>query len=225
MRTKNLCVLIVIFILACRLSAADNGNRDILFISDAVKTALSTHPDVSAAGSRMNIYGERLHRANAAFLPEFDIGVKYDRLSYLSQQKEKFLDTPDDFQAIATAKLSLFSGFKNLSERNAALLNYEASKQDLKSAKATVAYEARRLYYNALFYRNVLKNKEELLKRAEVFYADSKALNKRSNIPRTEQLLRIRVLVNTFRTDVIGAERKYQTALKNLCYFIWRTGE
>ncbi len=221
MRKFKLIILIWIIFIFCQYLIGDDKKENVLTLKDAIDIALKEHPKIKSAEAKINIYGEILHRANVSFLPDVDIGFKYDRLSYVTQQKARFLGSSlNDYQAFVTVRQPIFTGLKNISEKNAAYYMYEAAQVDYQVVSAEIKYDVKRKFYYCIYLNNLLNYKQELLKRAKDFYNENETLNRRRNIPRIEILLKIKVQYNNFKIDYINFKQKYETALNDLLTYL-----
>jgi len=219
---KNIRIYFLVFgfllLSASGLLAQDGGSGPKVFsLDDCISEALKKHPKLSIYERKSDQKKERLRAVNAGALPQLDATASYDRLSYVTQAKKRYLgDSSNDYQADITVSQQLFTGGKITSERNSARFAIDAAKHGYLAAREDVIFNVKSAYYKLLFARDILKSKEDLLKYAKLSYDTALDLNKRTKSPREETLLRLVVQLNEVQQELITARDNLKVAEKIL---------
>ncbi len=186
-------------------------------LDDCISQALKTHPKVSIYGRKTDQKKEKLRSITAEYLPQVDAVASYDRLSYVTQAKQRYLGgSSDDYQADVVVTQPLFTGGKITAQKQSAHLGVDAAEQGYLAAKEDVIYGVKASYYKLIFARDIMKSKEDLLKYVEFSYNTALDLHKRTKTPREETLLRFEVQLNEVRQDLISAQDGVKIAQKAL---------
>ncbi|MCM8831174.1 MAG: TolC family protein [Candidatus Omnitrophica bacterium] len=186
-------------------------------LDDCISLALKINPKINIYRHKINQKKGKLRSATADGLPKVDVVASYDRLSYVTQAKKRYLgDSKDDYQADIVVSQPLFTGGKITSQRQSARYALEAAEQGYLAVREEVIYGVKAAYYKLIFARDIMKSKEELLKYAELSYNIASGLHKRTKIPREEMLLRLEVQLKAVRQELIFALENVKIAQKAL---------
>jgi len=214
------CLLVVIFILAgagSLFAQEDTMGQKTLSLDDCISQALKTHPKISIYGHKTEQKKEKLRAVAAENLPQVDAVAGYDRLSYVTNIKKRYLgDSNNDYQADIVVTQPLFTGGKITSQKKSARYAIDAAEQGYLAAREDVIYGVKAAYFTLLFAREVMRSKEELLRYAELSYNTALDLHKRTKIPREETLLRLEVQLNEIKQELITAQDNLKLAQKAL---------
>jgi len=214
------CLLVVSFVLAGAggLFAQEDGiGQKALSLDDCISQALKIHPKISIYGHKTEQKKEKLHSVTAEYLPQVGAVASYDRLSYVTQAKKRYLgDSYDDYQADITVTQPLFTGGKITSQKQSARYAIDAAGLGALAAREDVIYGVKAAYFKLIFARDIMRSKEDLLKYAELSYNTALDLHKRTKTPREETLLRLEVQVNEVKQELISAQDGVRIAQKAL---------
>jgi outer membrane protein TolC len=214
------CLLVVSFVLAGAggLFAQEDGiGQKALSLDDCISQALKINPKISIYGHKTEQKKEKLHSVTAEYLPQVGAVASYDRLSYVTQAKQRYLGgSNDDYQADIVVTQPLFTGGKITSQKKSARLGVDAAEQGYLAAKEDVIYGVKSAYYRLIFARDILRSKEILLKYTQNSYDTALDLNKRTKTPREEVLLRLGVQLNEAGQELIAAQESLKIEQKAL---------
>ncbi|MDD5069815.1 MAG: TolC family protein [Candidatus Omnitrophica bacterium] len=220
MRIINRFILALVFSLAFISQGSSSDGlleQKIYSLDDCIAKALKIHPKLSIYTYQTNQKKEKLRSVTADYFPRVDVVASYDRLSYVSQAKQRYLGgANDDYQADIVVTQPLFTGGKITSQKQSASYSLEAAKQGYLAAREDVIYGVKAAYYKLIFVRDIMRSKEDLLKYAESSYNTAVDLNKRTKLPREETLMRLEVQVNEVRQELITAQDGLTIAAKAL---------
>lgn len=215
-----LCFLITGFILFDSGGARaqeDSIGQEVLSLEDCISQALKTHPKISIYRDKTDQKKEKLRSVTAEYLPQVDAVASYDRLSYVTTIKKRYLgDSNDDYQADIVVTQPLFTGGKIVSQKQSARYAIEAAEQGYLAAREDVIFGVKSAYYKLLFARDIMRSKEALLQYAELSYNTALDLHKRTKLPREETLLRLEVQVSEVKQELIAAQDGLKIARKAL---------
>jgi len=199
------------------LAQEENTAQTALSLDDCISQALKTHPKISIYGYKTDQKKEKLHAVNAENLSQVDAVASYDRLSYVTQAKKRYLGgSYDDYQADIVVTQPLFTGGKITSQKKSARLGVDAANQGYLAAKEDVIFGVKAAYFKLIFARDMMRSKEGLLKYAELSYNTALDLYKRTKTPREETLLRLEVQLNEIKQELITAQDGLKIAKKAL---------
>jgi len=188
-----------------------------LSLDDCISQALKRHPKLNIYDRKTDQKKEKLHGVTAESLPQVDAVASYDRLSYVTQAKQRYLGgSNNDYQADIVVTQPLFTGGKITSQKNSARYAIDAAEQGYLAAREDVIFGVKAAYYKLIFARDILRSKKELLKYAQVSYDTALDLHKRTKTPREETLLRLDVQINEVRQELITAQDSLKIAQKVL---------
>jgi outer membrane protein len=216
----NRYVLLLLLSSACvnQVFAKVSGiDQKIYSLDDCISQALKTHPKISIYGRKADQKKERLRSVTAEYLPQVDAVASYDRLSYVSQAKQRYLGgTNNDYQADIVVTQPLYTGGKITSQKSSARYAIDAAEQGYLAAREDVIFGVKSAYYKFIFARDILGSKEALLKYTQASYDIALDLNKRTKTPREEVLLRLEVQLNEARQELIAAQESLKIEQKAL---------
>jgi outer membrane protein len=199
------------------LAQEENVAQTALSLDDCISQALKTHPKISIYGHKTDQKKEKLRAVAAENLPQVDAVASYDRLSYVTQAKKRYLgESYDDYQADIVVTQPLFTGGKITSQKKSARYAIDAAEQGYLAAREDVIFGVKAAYYKLIFARDIMRSKEDLLKYAESSYNTAFDLHKRTKTPREETLLRLEVQLNAVRQELITAQDGLKIAKKAL---------
>ncbi len=188
-----------------------------LSLEDCISLALKTHPKIIIYGYQTDQKKQKLQAITAGDLPQVGAVASYDRLSVVPLAKQRYLgDSNNDYQADIVVTQPLYAGGKITAQKNAARYAIKAAEHGYLAAKEEVIFDVKAAYYKLLFSRDILKNKEDLLKYAQSSYDTALDLHKRTKLPREETLLRLEVQLNEIRQELITAQGSLKIAQKTL---------
>ncbi|MCM8771163.1 MAG: TolC family protein [Candidatus Omnitrophica bacterium] len=186
-------------------------------LEECIKEAVKGHPKLKIFRYISEQKKEKLSSVTAENLPQVDTVASYDRLSYVTQAKKRYLgNSHDDYQVDIVVTQPLFTGGKITSQKQATRYAIDAAKQGYLAAREDVIYGVKAAYYKLIFARDIMKSKEDLLKYAELSYNTALDLHKRTKAPREEVLLRLEVQLNIVKQELIAAENSLRIAQKAL---------
>jgi outer membrane protein len=189
----------------------------VLSLDDCIREALNKHPKIGIYGQQKVQREENLRAVTSDNLPRVDATFSYDRLSYVSQQKKRFLgESNDDFQAYMKVTQPVFTGGKIISEQKSARYAVDAAEQGYLAAREDIIFSVKDAYYRMLFARDIVRSKEELLEYTRSSYDTALDLNRRTKVPREETLLRLEVQVNEIEQELISAKESLDVSRKTL---------
>jgi outer membrane protein len=195
----------------------ENIGQTALSLDDCISQALKTHPKIAIYGYKTDQKKEKLHAVTAENLPQVDAVASYDRLSYVSQAKQRYLGgTNNDYQADIVVTQPLYTGGKITSQKSSARYAIDAAEQGYLAAREDVIFGVKSAYYKLIFARDILQSKEVLLKYTQSSYDTALDLNKRTKTPREEVLLRLEVQLNEARQELIVAQESLKIEQKSL---------
>ncbi|MCM8780000.1 MAG: TolC family protein [Candidatus Omnitrophica bacterium] len=195
----------------------DGVVKNALSLDDCISQALKNHPKISIYSHKIDQKKEKLRSVTSEYLPQADIAASYDRLSYVTNLKRRYLgDSNDDYHANVIITQPLFTGGKITSQKRSARYAIDAAEFGVSAAREDVIYGVKSAYFKLLFVRDIMKSKEELLKYAQLSYNTALELHKRTKIPREEVLLRLEVQLNEVKQELIAALEDLMIAQKAL---------
>lgn len=213
-------MLALIFLMVCVGSAfAGNSaaNKEIYSLDDCISQALAVHPKIKMYEHKSEQKTERLRSVTAENLPQVDAVASYDRLSYITKEKQRYLGgSNDDYQADIVVTQPLYTGGKITSQKQSARYAVDAAEQGYLAAREDVIFGVKAAYYKLIFAQEIMRSKEDLLKYAESSYNIALDLHKRTKTPREETLLRLEVQVDEVRQELITAQDAVKIAPKAL---------
>jgi len=178
-----------------------------LSLNDCISLAMKSHPQLAINDRRLRQKREMLRAYTAEGLPRVDAVASYDRLSYITQAKQRFLGgSNDDYRAGIVVTQPLFAGGRITAKRRSAHYAVEAAEQGYRVARGEVAFRVKSAYYRLLFAMDIMRSKAELLEYVEASHATAFELNRRTRVPREETLLRLDVQLNNSRQQLIIAQ-------------------
>jgi len=214
------CYLIVSFVLigaSGLLAQEENVGQTALSLEDCISQALKSHPKIAIYGHKTDQKKEKLRAVTAENLPQVDAVASYDRLSYVTQAKQRYLGgTNNDYQADIVVTQPLYTGGKIASQKSSARYAIDAAEQGYLAAREDVIFGVKSAYYKLIFARDIVRSKEVLLKYTQTFYDTALDLNKRTKTPREEVLLRLEVQLNDARQELIAAQESLEIEQKAL---------
>ena len=213
----SLAVVLIMFASGV-LSAGESGiGPAILSLDECISMAMKNYPQLAVTDRRLRQKREMLRAYTAEALPRIDAMASYDRLSYVTQAKQRFLGgSNDDYRAGFIVTQPLFAGGRITAKRRSARYAVEAAEQGYRAAGREVVFRVKSAYYRLLFALDILKSRAELIEYAEASHATALELNKRARIPREETLLRLEVQLDDFRQKLIVARDDLTIARKVL---------
>jgi outer membrane protein len=192
-------------------------DQKIYSLEDCVSQALTIHPKISIYGYKTDQKKEKLHALNSGNLPQVEAAASYDRLSYVTQAKQRYLGgTNNDYQADIVITQPIYTGGKITSQKNSARYAIDAAELGVMAAREDVIFGVKAAYYKLIFARDILTSKEVLLKYTQTSYDTALDLNKRTKSPREEVLLRLDVQLNEVRQELISARESLKIEQKAL---------
>ncbi|MFA5117451.1 MAG: TolC family protein [Candidatus Omnitrophota bacterium] len=216
----NRPILAIIFSLACAcavFASDDLSEQKTYSLDDCISQALKIHPKISIYTYKADQKKGKLRSVTAEYLPQVDATASYDRLSYVTAAKQRYLGgSHDDYQADIVVTQPLFTGGKITAQKQSARLGVEAAQQGYLAAKEDVTYGVRSAYFKLIFARDIMRSKDDLLKYTQASYDVALDLHKRTKIPREETLLRLEVQVNEVQQELISAQDGVKIAQKAL---------
>jgi len=216
----NRAVILSILLITCAgLAGAADGvpGQKIYPLDECVAQALSAHPKVSIYEHKADQKKEKLNAVTAENLPQVDAVASYDRLSYVSQAKQRYLGgSNNDYQADIVVTQPLYAGGKIASQKSFARYAIDAAELGYLAARDDVIFGVKSAYYKLIFARDILRSKEVLLKYTQTSYDTALDLNKRTKTPREEVLLRLEVQINEARQELISARESLKIEQKAL---------
>ncbi|PIY82226.1 MAG: hypothetical protein COY78_07800, partial [Candidatus Omnitrophica bacterium CG_4_10_14_0_8_um_filter_44_12] len=148
-----------------------------------ISQALKIHPKISIYEHKTDQEKQKLNAVNAENLPQVDAVASYDRLSYATQAKQRYLGgTNNDYQADIVITQPLYTGGKISSQKKSARYAIDAAEQEYLAAKEDVIFGVKSAYYKLIFTRDILLSKEDLLKYPQASYDTAFDLNKRTKV-------------------------------------------
>ncbi len=199
--------------------AMNNTVQRTMSLDDCINAALKNHPRLIKAKTNLVQSQEKLNEANSGFLPQIDVTLSYDRLSYVSQQKKQYLgNSKNDYQAGIFLNQPLFTGGKIFSERKMAKIGIELAKIKITEENLSVIYEVKKAFFNLLHKMELNKSSRNLLRYAEAFYKESAALHSRTKMPRLDTLLQIKIQRDAAKIEKLRAETEIEIAKKELLH-------
>lgn len=216
---KYVTIFILLVIFAGTVFAANDSTsgRKPYSLEDCITEALNNHPKLGVYKQKIEQQKEKLRAVTAQNLPQVDAVTSYDRLSYVSQSKQRQLGgSNDDYQADIVATQPLFTGGKITSERKAARHSVDAAEQGYLAAREDVIFGVKAAYFKLLFEQEIMRSKEDLFKYAQISYNTALDLHERAKMPREETLLRLEVQLKEVRQDLITAQDSVKIAQKVL---------
>jgi len=169
--------------------------------------ALKKNPLLARYRNRMEQAGQDFLAKKTFFRPFAYFEAGYDRLSYVSPQKQRFIgDSGDDYRIDFALRQPVFTGGRLTAEKDAAGLAKQVSGEDYRAVQLEIVYEVKTAYHKLLFSKEILKIRNDLLEHAQDFFDTSYELNRRTRIPRAETLLRIKAQLNEAKQEKIAAE-------------------
>lgn len=212
----RLLSFLLLYVLSAGSSFAQDGGAS-LSLNDCIAKALKSHPQLGIYEHRLNQQKEKLSSVKADYLPRLGATASYDRLSYVTQSKQRYLDgSSNDYQADVTVTQPLYTGGKLGSEKNFARFAINSAEQGYSVAREEVVLGVKTAYFRLLFAQDILKSKNELFEYTESAYKTAFDLNKRTKMPREETLLRLEVQLNEVRHELIAAQAGQEIARKSL---------
>ncbi|MBU1044953.1 MAG: TolC family protein [Candidatus Omnitrophica bacterium] len=208
---------LIVFFSGALFAQEEHNNSKALSLDDCIVQALQAHPKLKIYEQKIDQTKESLNGVMAQNLPQVNIAASYDRLSYVSQSKQRYLgSSQNDYQADIVVTQPLFSGGRIASQKKAAQLTIDAVSQGYFAAREAVVFEVKAAYFKLIFTKDILRSKEALLKYVQDSYDTALELNKRTKIPREETLLRLEVQLNDTRQELISAQDSLKIAQKIL---------
>jgi outer membrane protein len=216
--SRYILPLMLLMICVSPVFAGDSAvDQKIYSLDDCISQALKVHPKISIYGHKTDQKKERLRAVTAENLPQVDAVASYDRLSYVSQAKQRYLGgTNNDYQADIVVTQPIYTGGKITSQKNSARYAIDAAEQGYLAVREDVIFGVKSAYYRLIFARDILRSKEVLLKYTQVSYDTALDLNKRTKTPREEVLLRLEVQLNEVRQELISAQESLKIEQKAL---------
>ena len=195
----------------------ENIARTALSLDDCISQALKTHSKIAIYGHKTDQKKEKLYAVTAENLPQIDAVASYDRLSYVTQAKQRYLGgTNNDYQADIVVTQPLYTGGKITSQKSSARYAIDAAELGVMAAREDVIFGVKSAYYKLIFARGIVRSKEVLLKYTQTSYDTALDLNKRTKTPREEVLLRLEVQLNEARQELIVAQESLEIEQKSL---------
>ncbi|MDD5259493.1 MAG: TolC family protein [bacterium] len=199
------------------LAQVSSNSVKTLSLDECISQALETHPKLSIYERKTYQKESRLRAITAENLPQINAVASYDRLSYAPQMKQRYLgNSNNDYQADIVVTQPLYTGGKITSQKKHARYAIDAAEQGYLAVREDVIFSVKTAYYKLIYFRDILKNKEALLKYAQNSYSTALDLNKRTKTPREETLLRLAVQLNEVRQELITAQDSLKIAQKAL---------
>ena len=219
-KKRKIYLLIISFILAGAgglFAQEESIGQAALSLDDCISQALKIHPKISIYEHKTDQEKQKLNAVNAENLPQVDAVASYDRLSYVTQAKQRYLGgTNNDYQVDIVVTQPLYAGGKIASQKNSARYAIDAAEQGYLAAREDVIFGVKSAYYKLIFTRDILLSKEDLLKYAQASYDTALDLNKRTKVLREETLLRLEVQLNEVKQELITAQDSLKIAQKAL---------
>ncbi|MCM8795972.1 MAG: TolC family protein [Candidatus Omnitrophica bacterium] len=116
-------------------------NPKVYSLEECIQEAIKNHPKLKISRYIFEQKKEKLNSLTAGYLSQVDAGVSYDRLSYVTQAKKRYLgNSQDDYQADIVVTQPLFTGGKITSQKQAVRYAIEAAEQGYLTAKEEVVF-------------------------------------------------------------------------------------
>lgn len=213
-------MLALIFLMVC-IGSAFAGNsavdKEIYSLDDCISQALAVHPKIKMYEHKSEQKTERLRSVTAENLPQVDAVASYDRLSYITKEKQRYLGgSNNDYQADIVVTQPLYTGGKITSQKQSARYAVDAAEQGYLAAREEVIFGVKTAYYKLMFAQEIVKSKKELFKYTQDSYKIALDLHKKRKTPREEELLRLKVQVNEVKQELLTAQENVRIAQKVL---------
>ncbi len=210
---------VIVFIFPFYSWAGKNKNvqTDTLSLEDCINIALKKNHSLKITKNNIAISRMNKKKAFSQLLPQLETNISYDRLSYLTTQKQRFLgDSKNDFRASVYLNQPLFQGGKLINDISIAEKNIQDFVIKDRIQQMTIAFDVKKAYYELCFARTVMEYSAEAFGYADRFYQKAQSLHQRTKLPRYETLLQIKVQRETALNDKKNGETKYKIAQKKL---------
>ena len=203
---KNIKTKLILSILTASILAV---NVNALNLSQAVEIALENNHDVQTKNFDYLEAIENVKLNDSDLLPKVGLGFVYNN----RDEVNTYVDTDATFKA--EVSYNLFSGFKNISDRNSSKFLSQSSKYSLSALKQDVILNTKTAYINYLDKENALETYNSAYNLFQEQYVDSKNRYDQGLIAKND-LLQVQVNMSSAKQNVAKAKGDLKTAKNNL---------
>lgn len=168
---RRLAAILFVLSVTAKSPAAGENTAEPWTLGRALEMARESNPDVRLAMHRIAAARAGVEQANAAFWPKFQFqssytatdnpvavfGTALNQRSYSPSLNFNNVPDADDLNVEGRATLSLYSGGRNQSVKDAAHANVQASEQEAEAVRLALEYEVARAFFTVVKTREFVK--------------------------------------------------------------------
>ncbi|MGA1128492.1 MAG: TolC family protein [Chthoniobacterales bacterium] len=160
-----------------------------LDIGGAVGTAVSKNPEILAAIQQIRLTKGQLVQVRAALLPQIQAGTTYqiqsEQLANPNRRAEfGFINNNEALNVTIQVNQSIWSGWKNQADFSAARLANDSAYYSLRQTIDKVVAETKKLYYDVIFNRALIRVREESVAVLQSQLQDQQSRFEAGTVPR-----------------------------------------
>jgi outer membrane protein len=212
--------------LALAFNLAAQSQLRTITLDDAVAIALQGNIGILQAENALEAQESNRLSAYGGFLPSINASGNWNR----SQSTTAFIpgigtlplpvtSTRNSFQTGLSASLTLFDGFANTASLNRAQANVSAASHSLYRTRQQTAYETTQLYLNVLRTRELLKVREENVRRSQKQLERIQEANRVGALSLAD-VYRQQVQVGSDELALIQAQNDYDKSKADLAFYL-----
>ncbi|WP_299768681.1 TolC family outer membrane protein [uncultured Pseudoteredinibacter sp.] len=183
-------------------------------IQEAIRTAINSHPEVSAAKHEVLAREQEIKGAKAGYLPTVDVAAgfgKEDTKSPTTGQQDVSLDRTE---TSISARQLVFDGFATRSEVKRQEARTQSARHEVESTSENIALRTAEVYLSLLTQADLLKLAEASLQEHKSIY-DQMTLRNQSGVGSRADLDQIAARLALAESNVVVAQANLMDAVTN----------
>lgn len=193
-------------------------------LTEAIRTAIHSHPEVSAAANEVLARQQEIKGAKAGYLPTVDLAAGFGREETQSPTTGQENVSLDRKESSISARQLIFDGFATRSEVRRQRARTDSASHELSTVKENIALRTSEVYLSLLTQSDLLKLAEASLQEHKSIY-DQMTLRNQSGVGSRADLDQIAARLALAESNVVVAQANLMDAMTNYYRVTGETAE